>query len=148
MHDHIAQPWIAGDDICLAKNLNGSATSLYHIADMDIKNFDDRNLVNAKIHHLEEISDMLRYVSKLVYQTARGAKGMLKEILGNKRLSSYPAIQSKLTEAVRKALDSPQAFAVLCHQAANDIDFRVADLKEAREDFVHGGTPVQKGIVD
>ncbi len=126
--------------------MNSKNTNIFHLA--DIQNFEERNLANAKIRNLESISKTLRYIAKLVYQTGRGAKGMASEILINKRLSSYPVIQDKLSEAIRKALDSPKDFGILCNMAANDIDIRVADLVEQREEFIFGGGKTKKGIVD
>jgi len=105
-----------------------------------IKDFSDRNLLNAKVRALQDMSNMLRYCSQLVYQTQRGARGVVSQIRTNKKISSYPGIIMILDQADKIALDSPIKFADLCKQAAFELDLRIKKLIQIRKDFAAGET--------
>jgi hypothetical protein len=102
-----------------------------------IKNFADRNLVNEKIRSLQDIANMLRYCSELVYQTQRGARSVVSEIRKGKKMSSYPSILLILDQADAIALDSPSKFSELCVRASFEIDNRAKKLIRLREDFAY-----------
>jgi hypothetical protein len=103
-----------------------------------IEDFSDRNIVNAQIRALEDISDLLRYCSQLVYQTQRGARGVVAKIRSNKKVSSFPIVIEILDQADSIALDSPARFADLCKSAAFELDQKVKKLIKLRNDFSHG----------
>jgi len=105
-----------------------------------IRNFSDRNIVNAQIKSLQDISGMLNYCSRLVYQTQRGARSVVSQIMSNKKVSSFPVVIQILNEADKIALDSPSKFASLCNEAAFEVTRRVGKLIKLREDFTKGET--------
>ena len=114
-----------------------------------IDTFEDRNQVNAKIRILIALAETLRYASKLIYQTARGARAMVAEVATNKTLSSFPEIINLLESADRVALDDPMGFGGICKQVATELYSEVADLEEEREAFTKGKLPNRlKGLVD
>jgi hypothetical protein len=114
-----------------------------------IENFEDRNAVNATIRRLITFAETLKYASKLIYQTARGARAMVSEIASNKVLSSFPDVVNKLDEAHKVALDDPRKFADICKDAATELYNRVSDLEDERTQFTRGDQPKRlKGLVD
>ena len=114
-----------------------------------VESFEDRNRVNASIKHLETIANDLEYLAKLVYQTARGARNMLKQIISHQRLSNYPPIQSILFKAYSQALDSPVDFSSSCKQASHEIQKIIKKLNKERKDYVEGlKMKFKKGIQD
>jgi len=116
---------------------------------IDISNFKDRNLVNARIHNLEKLSKTLTYASRLIHQTQRRARELLQSVMSDKRLSSYPTIKDILVSAHKVALDSPNKFESLCKSAVEEIDIRIGDLKEERLKFTHKDEKEsQKGWTD
>jgi hypothetical protein len=112
-----------------------------------IENFDERNDANRRIKKLTALAELLKYCAKLIYQTARGARSLAYEIAHNKTLSSFPDALELLEEADNFALDSPQKFSVLCHQAAEMLEAAVAHLEQERSDF-SDRISHPKGIVD
>lgn len=103
-----------------------------------IDNFSDRNLVNSRIESLTGIADMLDYCARLVYQTQRGARGVVAELRANKKISSFPIVIELLEQADKVAMDSPSKFADLCKEAAIELDRRISKLVELREEFSDG----------
>ena len=101
-----------------------------------IKTFDDRNRLNSRIRHLEKLIGKLEYASKLIYQTQRGARGIVKGILADKRLSSFPSIKNVLAKADDAAMDSPRRFAGYCMTGSEEIIKRIGLLKKERKRFV------------
>ena len=102
---------------------------------------DDRNRLNATVRKLVALAETLKYASKLIYQTARGARAMVGEVTANKTMTSFPEIKELLEEADKVALDSPQKFADLCKQAAQDLYIKVSELEDARHKFVRETLP-------
>lgn len=109
------------------------------------ENFHERNILNARIRHLEEMSEMLRYAADLVYQTQRGARGVVQRIMVDKRLSSFPDIKHVLAEADKIAMDSPRRFAEFVLKGADEISKRVTRLKSDRKKATEKGLP-RKGL--
>lgn len=103
-----------------------------------IENFTDRNLINAQIRSLEDISSLLSYCSQLVFQTQRGAQGVVAKIRQDKKVSSFPNVLEILDKADKLALDSPPRFAELCKTAAFEIDLRIGKLIKLRKDYGAG----------
>lgn len=102
-----------------------------------LETFEDRNITNEQILKLQALSAALRYAVRLVYQTARGARKMADTVRNNKTLSSYDSILGLLAKADMCAMDSPLKFGIFCTRAANEIDNRVSELEQEREDFSH-----------
>jgi hypothetical protein len=114
-----------------------------------IDNFKDRNLINEQIRSLNNIAETIKYCSKLVYQTQRGARSVANKIRNNKKISSFPTIVDLLEQADKIAMDSPAKFAALCESAANEIYIRVKKLTKLRQDFSDGSPDIlnpKKGL--
>lgn len=110
-----------------------------------IETFRERNLLNARIHHLEEIAEHLKYAADLVYQTQRGARGMVQRVLVDKRISSFPDIKHVLNEADKIAMDSPRRFAEYVLRGVDELHKRIKRLKADRKDATKKGLP-RKGL--
>jgi hypothetical protein len=106
-----------------------------------LNTFDDRNRINTTIQKLVSVAETLKYAAKLIYQTARGARAMVKQIANSKVLSSFPDVVEVLETADRIALDSPKDFADYCHMAAEKLDERIVDLEEERKTFTQQALP-------
>lgn len=114
------------------------------------KNFDKRNIMNHKIMYLEELSETLRKLSKLVFQSGKNTKISNHGIVTGKKITSYPELRKLLIEADACALDNPWKFAGLCEEAVFQIEGMVGALKDERESFTLGDKEetFQKGWVD
>jgi len=106
-------------------------------AAQQIHNLQDRNRVNAKIKHLEKVVGVLDYASQLIHQTQRDARYMVRDVVADKRMSSYPLVKNVLGEADVVAMDSPDKFAFLCLQGIVEIEKRIAALKEERRRYTN-----------
>lgn len=111
-----------------------------------ITTFEERNITNARIHHLEDVQETLKYASDLVYQTQRGARGIVHVLLVDKVLSSFPDVKDVLTAADKIAMDSPRRFAEYCLRAVDDLDRKVKKLKAERKKATDIG-PSRKGLI-
>jgi len=111
-----------------------------------ISTFEDRNRLNARIRHLQKITDTLQYASDLVYQTQRGARGIVQRILADKRLSSFPEIKNVLAEADEAAMDSPRRFAESCLRGADEIAVRIGKLEKERKRYIDNLGKPPKGL--
>jgi hypothetical protein len=111
-----------------------------------IETFEERNILNARIRHLEEVSEVLRYAADLIYQTQRGARGVVQRIMADKRLSSFPDIKQVLAEADKIALDSPVRFSKYVLLGADEVSRRVLKLKSERKKATDKGLP-RKGLL-
>ena len=114
------------------------------------KNFDERNIINHKIMYLEELSDHLEKLSKLVFQSGKNTKLSNHSIITGKKITSYPELRDILLEADSCALDNPWRFQDLCKEAVYQIEGMVWALEDRRELFTLGEDKkkVQKGWVD
>ena len=101
-----------------------------------IHNLQDRNRLNAKIHHLDKIRSILVYAAKLVHQTQRGARLVLQDVIADKRMSSYPKVKNVLNEANKVAMDSPNKFAKICKQGIFEVEDRIVALKVERKRYM------------
>lgn len=111
-----------------------------------IENFQDRNYINEKIRSLESIAEVVGYAGQLVYQTARGAKGVIEQISSHKKMSSYDDLLMLLKQAEDIALDNPLRFEMICHQVSDKLMRKAKSLKIERRKFVED-LP-KKGLVD
>ena len=110
-----------------------------------ITTFEERNITNARIHHLEDVEETLKYASDLVYQTQRGARGIIHVLLVDKVLSSFPEVKEVLSEADKVAMDSPRRFAEHCLNAADSLSKKISKLKADRKKATEKGLP-RKGL--
>jgi len=114
------------------------------------KNFEKRNIINHKIVFLENLSETLEKLSKLVFQSGKNTKIANYNIVTGKKITSYPELRDILIEADACVLDNPWKFQELCLAAVWQIEGMVWALEDKRKEFVLG-TPknkVQKGWVD
>ncbi len=114
------------------------------------KNFDKRNLLNAKIRYLEDMKGQLKYLSKFIFQSGKNAKAANYKIITSDKITSYPSLHETLIQADSLALDSPWKFATLCEEAIGRIDNLVYSFKKERKEFIHGDGEKKpmKGWVD
>lgn len=106
-----------------------------------IGTFQERNILNAKIQHLEKIVKILEYSADLIYQTQRGARGVVQKVIADKRLSSFPDIKHILSEADKAAMDSPKRFSISVLKGAAEIKKRIIKLKSERKKATEKGLP-------
>jgi len=97
--------------------------------------FEDRNLINRKVHKFQDISKLMIRLSEVVFQDKVAAKNINFKILSDKALSSYPLIRDMLIEADRICLDSPWKFANICKEASVKMNNMVKTLELERESF-------------
>jgi len=114
------------------------------------KNFDKRNVINAKMRYLKETKEKLEYLGKFIFQSGTNAKDINYKIIISDKITSYPSLHETLIEADSSALDSPWKFADLCGEAVFQIDRLLHKLKKERDDFVRGegGKKTMKGWID
>jgi hypothetical protein len=114
------------------------------------KNFEKRNIINAKIRYLTEIRAELAYLSKFIFQSGKNAKEANYKIITSDKITSYPSLHEILIQADSMALDSPWKFASLCGEAISKIDKLTYSLRSEREEFIHGDGQKKpmKGWVD
>lgn len=110
---------------------------------LEIHNLEDRNLANAKIIYLEQISQYLDKATRIINQTQRGARGMVQSVMTDKRMSSYPRILEVLASAEVIALDNPTKFRNFCKEAIRQIVDRIGDLREERRKYTHERRPAK-----
>jgi hypothetical protein len=114
------------------------------------KNFEKRNLLNAKIRYLQEMRETISYLSKYVFQSGKNAKDTNYKIITSDKITSYPELHETLIAADFVALDSPWKFSDLCTAAVDQIDMLIYKFKKEREEFIRGGdkiNKVKKGLV-
>lgn len=114
------------------------------------KNFDKRNIINAKMRYLEETKEKLEYLKKFIFQSGKNAKDANYKIITSDKITSYPALHETLIEADFLALDSPWKFAELCEDAVSQIDRLLYAFKKERDEFVRGDGNIkpEKGWID
>ena len=114
------------------------------------KNCDHRNIINHKIMYLNELSETLESLSKLVFQSGKNTKLASHGIVNGKKITSYPELRDILIGADGCALDNPWKFQELCLAAVEKIEGMVWGLEDEREEFTLGNNKkkVQKGWVD
>ncbi len=113
------------------------------------KDFSYRNLINDKVRYLSELAAILEKNKKLVFQSGSIVKMSNFEVIGSKKITSYPDIRDILMEADGVILDSPWKYASLCDFALEKIYYQINEFKEERESWTKGkNQKVQKGLVD
>jgi hypothetical protein len=113
------------------------------------KNFDKRNVINAKMRYLKEVKEKVEYLGKFVFQSGKNAKDINYKIITSDKITSYPALHETLIEADYMALDSPWKFAGLCGEAVERIDQLLYALKRERDEFIRGrDKKPMKGWID
>ena len=114
------------------------------------KNFDERNIINAKIRYLTDLRDKLIYLSKFIFQSGKIAKDENNKIITSDKITSYPSLHEILIEADSLALDSPWKFASLCGEGIEKANNLIFALKKERKEFTRGGDDKKptKGWID
>ena len=114
------------------------------------KNFDKRNIINAKMRYLKDIKSQLEYLGKYIFQSGKNAKDANYKIITSEKITSYPALHETLIAADFLALDSPWKFSDLCKEAVKQIDNLLYSLKRERDEFIRGdkGKKPMKGWID
>jgi len=82
----------------------------------------------SRVNDLSEISEYIKYISEIVFQTGRGASNMLNQIIKNKKLSSFKDVLEILEIALKLYIDNPRKFSKLCMQSARKLDFHIKNL--------------------
>jgi len=108
-----------------------------------IKDMDDRNLVNDKIHYFEALSDQIFEMARIAFHSQKDAKNAAAHIVSDQTISSYPLIRDIMSDAEQAALDSPWRFRVLCKEAMEEINIRIEELRREREEFSHEHLPAR-----
>ena len=114
---------------------------IWYKRDISLSNLSDRNVLNQQIRALKEITAILNYLAKYVYQNASHAKKAVYSIALDKQISSYPEIKDLLLEAYRVALDSYNKFAQFCQQAVRKLTGQVKTMEIERKKFTEETFP-------
>lgn len=105
-------------------------------------------MINGKIRYLIGVKDVLKRLSKLVFQSGKNAKDYNYKIISSAKITSYPALHQVLMDADELVLDNPWKFASLCSDGIEKIDNLLATLYQERKDFTHGNKPKhKKGLI-
>jgi hypothetical protein len=97
--------------------------------------FATRNLLNTKIDYFKDLIEYIEKMSKVIFQSASLAKNSNSNILSNKKISSYPVIESILFEADDILYDSPWKFQFLCQEAIVESQKMLTGFIQDREDI-------------
>lgn len=107
----------------------------------DIKNFQDRNLINERIRTLSKIAEDLYAVKENALQNPAAAKQFIDEMSKDKIFSSFPTIEQHFTTASGKMLDNPQKSTDIIEEIVMLIVAKVDKLKEERSQFTQQELP-------
>lgn len=107
----------------------------------DIKNFQDRNLINERIRILSQIAENLYAVKENALQNPAAAKQYLDDLSKDKIFSSYPTIEQHFTTASGKMLDNPQKSTDIIEEIVMLIVSKVDNLKAERSQFTQEELP-------
>ena len=113
----------------------------YKLADFDMQDFDDRNIVNDKVRFFEMTREYLNKLAKVVFQSSRLARAINNKILNHQKMSSYPTIKEILAEADKVAMDSPWRFAAYCKIAVDEIERKLVESIRERKEFTESTLP-------
>jgi len=107
----------------------------------DIKNFQDRNLINERIRVLSQIAENLYAIKENALQNPAAAKQYLDQLSKDKIFSSFPTIEQHFTTASGKMLDNPQQSTDIIDEIVMLIVNKVDSLKAARTKFTEEELP-------
>jgi len=107
----------------------------------DIKNFQDRNVINERIRVLSQIAENLYAVKENALQNPAAAKQYLDQLSEDKIFSSFPTIEQHFTTASGKMLDNPQKSTDIIEEIVMLIVAKVDNLKAERSQFTQEELP-------
>lgn len=107
----------------------------------DIKDFQDRNLINERIRTLSQIAEDLYAVKENALQNPAAAKQYIDKLSKNKIFTSFPSIEQHFVTATGKILDNPQKSTDIIEEIVMLIVSNVDKLKEERSRFTQEELP-------
>ena len=107
----------------------------------ELSTFKDRNDINKRITEFKKMVNKLDYLSQYVYQNAPHARAIVKRMVENKIMSSFPEIKKILQAAFEKSLDSYNKFDLLCQEAVDMLVVKVDEMEKDRKDFIEKKLP-------
>jgi len=107
----------------------------------ELSTFKDRNDINDRIRAFKKMVRKLDYLSQYVYQNAPHARAIVKRIVEDKIMSSFPEIKEILQVAFEKSLDSYNKFDLLCQEAVDMLVIKVDEMEKDRKDFIEKKLP-------
>jgi|2_EtaG_2_1085320.scaffolds.fasta_scaffold00338_19 uncharacterized protein YeeX (DUF496 family) len=107
----------------------------------ELSTFKDRNDINKRISEFKKMVNKLNYLSQYVYQNAPHARVIVKRMVENKIMSSFPEIKEILQAAFEKSLDSYNKFDLLCQEAIDMLVVKVDEMEKDRKDFIEKKLP-------
>ena len=107
----------------------------------EIKNFTDRNVINARIRQFKKIITTMNYLVKYEQQNRKGTKKILEEIGNEKLLSSYPKLKEMIDYASFKALDSYKETSAMISDIVKILIQEMDLLIKARNKFTQETLP-------
>jgi len=97
--------------------------------------FDDKNVLNNKIHTYERYISELSQIADIVFQDQRFCKQKIQEIMKDKGLESLDIIYGKLSEANDACLDNPWTVSELSREIAYLLNQHLSELIKDRDSF-------------
>lgn len=107
----------------------------------DIKDFQDRNLINERIKVLSQIAENLYAVKENALQNPAAAKQYIDDLSKDKIFSSFPTIKKYFETASNKILDNPQKSTDIIEEIVMLVVAKVDKLKEERSQFTQQELP-------
>lgn len=100
-----------------------------------IENLEDRRIIIDRIKYMNQCISDLNRAKELIQQNAPGVQNKIKDMLDDKRLSSYPTIINSLKYANSIARDSYQKFKKEADVAIVQLEKIIYDLENERKKF-------------
>lgn len=107
----------------------------------EIKDFQDRNLVNERIRNLSQIAEDLYAVKDNALQNPAAAKNYIDQLSKDKIFTSFPNIEQHFTTASGKMLDNPKQSTDIIEEIVMLIVAKVDALKQERSQFTQEELP-------
>jgi len=107
----------------------------------EIKNFQDRNLINERIRVLSQIAENLYAVKENALQNPAAAKVYLDNLSKDKIFTSYPIVQQHFTTVSNKMLDNPSGTTDIIEEIVMLVVATVDRLKDQRTQFTEEELP-------
>lgn len=107
----------------------------------DIKNFQDRNVINERIRILSKIAEDLYAVKENALQNPAAAKQYIDNLSKDKIFTSFPTIEQHFTTASGKMLDNPKKSTDIIEEIVMLIVASIDKLKSERSQFTQEELP-------